>query len=601
MANYWALSAGNWSNVSNWLTGTSPGQMAGALPGPEDDVYANNRIVTVDITTQVNSVRNIANSVSNRDGGFILSDGITLSALVIGRTIVPFCIQYYGVDSAQATIVGNLCAINISAVGNTGGQSQAVVAENNDTGTLNIFGDIIASFNNGAQMGFGFPWEYGSVVNRGNGTINVFGNVINDNYPEHVTLANLSEGTINIVGNLSGYNAGFASGYAGVRGGFAVSNAGTGTVNITGNIHSRTLGGLSQWGEGVVNIIGDIDNSGGVRISNVVNAQGGNLNLQGNIYVSRTPLDSYYYHAGIQNLGIGTIGMSGNVFMQGGANNFGILNQGSGAVYLTGSVFAGPLSNSIGIANLANTVQNIAGRDSSTGNGAIFVFGSVHGGQGANSHGLSNQDGLAFVFENAYGGQGAGGNGAINTRFGTINVRTAVGNNWGIGSVTETGPVPGVVNTSILGACYIEELSSASRGTFPVSGPNIYINRRANNQASFVGATSANSTTIQSPSILTLISSLSGFGALVPLVSNVRLGAVYDLKSLTGTLIIPPTQVVLSGTPVDTLTSLGTFFTDLPRAWQTQMSAITAQDSLGVRFKNIITLPEAENVWLLDT
>jgi hypothetical protein len=387
-----------------------------------------------------------------------------------------------------------------------------------------------------------------------------------------------------------------------MRGGFAVSNVGTGTVNITGNIHNRTVGAVTQWGDGTINILGDIVNFGGNRVSNVLNAQSGILNVQGNIYISQSRADSFYYHAGIQNLDVGTVNVSGSIFMLGGANNFGIINQGSGSVYLTGSVFAGPLSNSVGIANLANTVQtNLQNTASSTGYGIIFVYGSVYGGLGANSHGLSNEDGLAFIFENAYAGGGTGGNGARNTRFGTVNVRTAVGNNWGIGSVIETGPVPGVVNTSILGACYIEELSSASRGTFPVSGPNIYINRRVNNQASFVGATSANSTTIQSPSILTLISSLSGFGVFVPLVSNVRLGTVYDLKALTGTLVIPPGQVVVSGTQVDTLTSFGTFFTDLPRAWQTQMSAITAQNSLGVRFKNIITLPETGNVWLLDT
>jgi hypothetical protein len=580
MADYWALSAGNWSNVSNWLTGTSPGQRAGELPGPADIVYANNRIVTVDITTQVNSVRNIANSVSLTNGNFILSDGITLSAFIIGRAS-PVCVQYYGESPNQATIVGNLCAINLS-------NFDTYVAENYNTGTLNIIGDVLGGANNSVTGGGppGSPDSYGTVANRGSGTINVFGNVYNQQLGTINSITNLSDGTINILGNLSGSNNGGS-----IERGFAVVNFDTGTVNITGDIFNNRGGGVLNSNEGVVNARGNIICYPGTLIGGMVNRQGGIINLQGNIFLSASGI------VGIRNAGIGTISMSGNVIVDAGTFNWGIANHGSGFIYLTGSAFAGPLASSVGLTNFSD-INIDAG---STGNGTIFVYGSVYGGLGANSHGLTNQDGLVFIYGNAYGGQGTGGNGARNTRFGTINVRTAVGNNWGIGSVIETGPVPGVVNTLILGACYVEELSSASRGTFPVSGPNIYINRRANNQASFVGATSANSTTIQSPSILTLISSLSGFGVFVPLVSNVRFGTVYDLKALTGTLIIPPTQVVVSGTQVDTLTSFGTFFTDLPRAWQTQMSAITAQNSLGVRFKNIITLPETENVWLLDT
>jgi hypothetical protein len=182
--------------------------------------------------------------------------------------------------------------------------------------------------------------------------------------------------------------------------------------------------------------------------------------------------------------------------------------------------------------------------------------------------------------------------------------KKAIGNNWGIGSTIENGVAVGIVNTNIFGSCYVEELATGARGSFPAAGPSIYIIRKPNNQATYVGATSAviaspiSNSFIVSPSSIFLYNSISGEpGSLVPLVSNVRFNTVYDLGAQRGTLIIPTTQTVLCGVAVDT--GFGSFFTDLPRAWQTQLSAITATNSFGIKTKNIITLPESQDIWLL--
>lgn len=65
MPDKWPLANGNWSNAANWNDGTKP--VAG------DDVYADNRTVTVDEDFSVATIRNTARSGGTAGGSFSFS------------------------------------------------------------------------------------------------------------------------------------------------------------------------------------------------------------------------------------------------------------------------------------------------------------------------------------------------------------------------------------------------------------------------------------------------------------------------------------------------------------------------------------------------
>jgi hypothetical protein len=518
MADYWALSAGNWSNVSNWLTGTTPGAIAGALPGVLDDVYANNRNITIDINTRVNSIRNIRTVNITAGGTFFINNGISLSAYVYGGgvTTVP-CLQFSQAFPAAASLYGSLCA----------GDPAFLVAdprafENSSSGTFDIFGNTDGFVSSSASTGI--------IRNTTSGRLNLYGN--------HISSWSAFQGTL-------------------------IRNVASGTIFLSGDIRS----GGGQNAQGILN-----EGFNGV----------GNITIIGNVSGGSGPSG----RGGIFTQTPGVITIIGNVF--GGTGAPGIGNFNCSSISITGNVFGGP--GGIGI-------DNISFAPSAPPFTSVRVVGDVFGGSGSNLYGITTSNSIVTVTGRCVGGTGSGAAGVLNQGQITCFLGRAVGNDWGIGSTGIAGYSPGVTNTNLFGSCFVEAISCGSRGAFPTAGSNIYITRKSNNSATLLGAISANSTTIQSPSSIFLYSSISGEpGSLVPLVSNVRFNTVYDLNAQRGTLIIPTTQTVLCGVPVDT--GFGSFFTDLPRAWQTQLSAITATNSFGIKTKNIITLPESQDVWL---
>lgn len=628
MAQYWALSSGYWSNLNNWLTAISPGnEQAGELPGPADDVFTRNNYVVIDISTRVNSIQNVLNTsffqnnTNSRVGNFILTPGVSLTAQNIVGTY-PNCIIFP--VAGTATIVGNLCASQNFPISNS---YRAVphVAANLGPGTLNIYGNVTAFSNtdsNGAatDVGFGLRQEFASVTNTADGTLNIYGDVINRDVLAANTLANLGPGTVNIVGNLSGMEwIQTTQIWTGTQfiprplqngttnnSGYAVSNYSSGTINITGDLHNRMVGALLHSGDGTTNIYGNVFKNPLSTQNMTVHCNGpGNVNIYGSVYLlgraitTNTALPNV--NTPIANTGVGTINVYGNIINNGepgAGTNFqavGALCTGPGRINIYGdlSASANGAASNWGVWNV--------------GPGTIVVYGNVYGGAGVDSRGINHNNGVVQITGSVVSGNGARSYGIIQSASGSVTVKTVVG-----GVSAGFGRTPSLWNNTTFGTCYIEEIKLGEDGGYPIDGTRVIFLRKPNNQVNFIASTSASLfqissiggqwfTSILSPSSLTLFTSLSGFGTIAPLLSNVRSGTTFDFNQLTGTLVIPPFQTVTSGTPVDTLTSFGTFFTDLPRAWQTQTSAITAANSLGTRFKNIITLPETTNLWLLDT
>jgi hypothetical protein len=589
MADYWALSAGNWSNISNWLTGTSPGARAGELPGPLDDVYANNRTVVIDVNPSIRLLTTATRpNVAAGGGGFVINNGVSLSANISAGTTT--CLTFLSGFPNTCTIFGD-----VSGSLNTNSTYGVL---NNSSGSITIFGNIYGGSGTASGLGAGNISTGNMLINGScyssrnvqhahglvctNGTVTVSGNAFSG-YTNSAAVHISNRGRVKIIGNLSFANWAGGNGYS-------VFNTDFGVLELTGNIvgFGQYSYGLQNRGRATATIYGIVSGGGTNGSGAIYNSSLGTITIYGDVYSTSIPGGGGF---GIENVALnGTINIFGNVY--GTMNNSqAVYHNGANTINITGDVFGGDLGNSYGVLSLSH--------------GRVNINGTVRGGSGIDSYGVLNSGrGSVFINGAAVGGVGTRANGARNNSLGRVFVKTAVGNNFGISSVGIQS-VPGVANVNIFGSCYVEELSAGIRGQFPTDGSNIYITRKSNNQATFLGAVSANPTTIATPtSSITMYSSLTGApGTIAPLVSNVRSGIRYDFNSLTGTCVIPIPVTVLSGVVYD-FDTVGTFFTNLERAWQTQLNQLSTQNTFGRRLRNIITLSAVSdtqnNIWTLS-
>ncbi len=234
MANVYAVKSGNWSDTTVWNTG--------ALPTSADDVYANNRTVTVDVSATVLSIRNGASSPIVAGGTFVPTNGITLtltgSGVVNGNVTTTFVSnltsgQYCTINgninggtTGSGLTNANLGTVNINGSCSAAGGSVACV-NNVSSGTVIITGDCFA----GSNSGGGTPY---AVINTSIGTVNITGSctagtsAFNGNC---IAVANTSTGTVTIIGTCTGGNGSTGAGS------YGVVNSSSGTLNIFGTIY----------------------------------------------------------------------------------------------------------------------------------------------------------------------------------------------------------------------------------------------------------------------------------------------------------------------------------------------------------------------------
>jgi len=183
MADYWPAANGSWSTLSNWLTAT--GVTAGVLPTSTDDVYADGKTITIDISTRVNSIRTTQRTGGTIGGTFNISNNISLTASVFAGS--TSCLVFNLASPNSATLVGN-------AVGGSSSGASGVAVSN--TGTLNVVGNLSASvFNRGYGGGFSAA-----------GTLNVVGDIVANSGSGTAAFGVLvnSSGTLNLTGNAYG-------------------------------------------------------------------------------------------------------------------------------------------------------------------------------------------------------------------------------------------------------------------------------------------------------------------------------------------------------------------------------------------------------------
>lgn len=563
MADYWPAANGNWSTLSNWLTAI--GVTAGALPGPLDDVYADNKTITVDIDFNVASVRTTARPSGTAGGSFNITTTRSLTAANV--------------------LAGSSSCLNFSAA------------------TPNVL-----TFT-GSPTGSSTKGTY-ALLNSSSGRINAFGNIYGQ---AGIGLGNTSSGTVNLVGNIFRVSIGVVND-GDVAGGLYV--AGTSVTSVTGNIFGTAPGGASHQfvvrldNAAVLNLSGSIVMTAGLGLGNI-GQSGSVVNMRGDVNCSSGA-------GGVRYGGINTVtNIIGNIFQ----NTTGtaqpapavepslhpINPPSSVTVNITGNLFGG---------NQTSTNQGGAVSTSGLGAGStsvVNVFGNAYGGSGSGSnHGVFVEGGTVIVRGNTYGGTGGTdqytcgiSNGGIynisgrvivfgscigrntvglrNTNSFTVTATRAVGGPGGPLNTTG-GTAAGVSNTQN-GQVYVEEVEFGAQGASPISGPVFMLPRSTNvtvmNQGLF------------SFTPVTLFRS-TNFPGLVPPASAVRLDTVYGNGDFTGTMIVPSPDSVQLGVQVDN--TVGRAALSPISVWNFSRSASLSAGSIGERVRNALTTQAAGSI-----
>jgi hypothetical protein len=548
MADRWAVQNGAWSNTATWD--------GGILPTIDDDVFADNRTVTIDTDIIVKSLRTTQRTGGTAGGGFRPNNNTVIRAsLLAGTTSV---INFLSATPNSCTIYGNLTGSTTDV-----GTTTVYLINNNSTGTINLTSDFCRCVNN-------------MIFNNGTGTANLllnrFINIDTGTIPNIGVITN-STGMLNITGNfVPGAGTGFND-----FGGMIVGSS-TGTINFSGSIIGgiNTLKGVGLFGGAIFNGVGVFRGGGSAsadRTGAIETRGNATISLTGTIIGDTTGTASG--GPGLVQIGAGTVNLtvSGSIIGGNGSNpggNAGVKQFSTAGAVLNmivyGNIQGGTLAGNYGV-----MLQN------STGN--ITLCGDVYGGRGANvGIGIQNSStGNVNVIGNAYGANNVAVNNISN---GVVYIRRVVGAPGGpLGS---GGTAVGLANSQN-GLAYVEEVEFGEQGATPISGP-VFILSASNNIFS-MRKNEIDITTGKYQRV-PFFNSFSIEG-IFPLPRDVRKGVVYALGDYTGTMAVPSPSAVQFDVPVDD--TRGLLFLRPENFWEIPRSAITDPATIGYRLKNVAT------------
>jgi hypothetical protein len=549
MADIRATKNGNWSDATVWTPNP---------PAAGDVVRPNNFTVTIDVSVSVTEIRNDAGGGAVANGGFVVNDGISVTA-TNGFFLAPTnsnatntLLTYNGTTSITLngqlnSIVGstvfclnntNIGLVTINGNLNQAGGGAGRVVRNSSTGTVTVIGNLTGS-------------AAGSVIdNVSTGTINVTGNISSGTT---TGINNLSSGTIVVNGNLTS------------SGTILITNT-SGTVTVTGNSTCNAVGALN--GRCITNDSGTITVIGDIITSSAGNNQG---------------------HINILNSGSGIVNIIGTVFGAGATGNVGnrcIQNSSNGTINITGVVngiaVVGTLASGlVGVATIFNG-----------GTGTINVTGTVNNGVFTNTlqtfSTIFNQGGTVNINGNVQGGDSISINNYTNTSTTTINGNVIGGGtrvsviNFVNGTVNLNGNAIGgtsffaIEGVSSAGNTIIERAVYSNLGQSPITG---YIKFKTTNPEIDV---------LREDSVIVTLRDPLNVSGLLPATSDVRSGTTYNTGSSTGTLAIPAANLVQLGVPVDN--TVGTGNLTPADFWNYLISNGFATSSIGERLKNASTV-----------
>lgn len=308
MPNRWPIADGNWSNAAIWS--------GSLIPTASDDVFLNNRTVTLDQTITIRSINNTATGSAVVGGLLNIFGDFNITATPNGissggATVTNGYIKYY--NSGSITITATFLQTR-----NT--------LENVGSGTIIIIGDIR------------FPSTIGStrtITNSAGGTIIVTGSITS---PAATTSANYaiqnsSSGSIFISGSVVGGSNGAAP--------YGINNASTGNVTVIGNV----TGGTKP------------DAGSTTTAYGIYNASTGIVTVTGSVRGGPIGVGTNTDPVGIFNASIGTINISGSVVAGTGSGAFGVSSTTAGIINITGPISAS--INNVGVSSTSTTAVNL--------------------------------------------------------------------------------------------------------------------------------------------------------------------------------------------------------------------------------------------------
>ena len=585
MANYKAIASGNWSNLAIWQDDSLGYFVASTvLPTSVDNVYSNNFVVTINTSTTVNSLRNVAFTPS-----------------FLGAMPIPQMTSNNtpsGVANASSSSAGqpwqafdrDNVSFWVSNSLNTGWLSYQFPTSK-IIKTYGFFTPAITSTRSPKTWTFegsndGVTWVVLDTQTNFTIVASTFYSFNTSNTTSY-TFYRINITAAQIVGIQPGlatfemsellgvlYGPGMADGgnfvvnssitlniIAGIiqayiwqnsSSAYLIQTSGTGiTVNMNFSMTTNTSGNtnlryLTVGHTGTFNFTGTLTGGGGVNqpllfITSVVTAT-----ILGNVIAGNQGYTVLQVNANA------TVSIIGDIF----TNNFTahqssnrglVVNSASASVYVTGNVYhnsltttTGPVPVELVVGNLYIT-GNIIGGFSNVLQWAVYISGN----------GYFNHTGILT------------GGSASNTSIGSLGL-----NQISLGSI------------AILSGPFV----FGNYGAPPFSCTRMFLSSNTSKYIEFA-SNSTNGALFPSaaPTRLTMYSPNTIADSPVP--TNVRQGTIYALGSQTGTLIVPSPSNVRKDIPTDA--TVGTADLSAADMWNYLTSAITTPGSIGETVKNI--------------
>ena len=592
MATRYAVANGNWSSAATWDGGT--------LPGAADDVYANNRTVTIDQDVTVVSLRNAAvgspaitaggtfqaqtsgtrvvnaNVISTTNGGIVTIPAGTVNFTLNGNITAgtnansTFNLGSFSFVSSSlsdyptVTINGNITGgsvTNSEGVRHAGGSLYVTGTIRGGTGGNSCNGIAIFNSNNVPSY---LQVNAGSAVIGGTSSSGSTAAISSGYTPTGASIAPSAVViNCNLTGGASGTGGSGNSAFTqitnsipttitgdiyGTLANWAIYIQGSANVTVNGNVYAASSGaGGSNQGAaiyhnsgGLLTVNGDlIGSTSGVATASgcvYLATSGCKYTQNGNMIGGNSTTQNYPFWSGN---GGQTITINGNITGgYGGSNSWGARNNNNSAMTINGNVTGGAGASAVGISNESGA--------------NITVNGTVTAGTGVSSHGYSGGGASSVLICNGAIVANDGGPGAV-----------------GINSFAYAATVGNPVTV-----VRFRKLQFGARGNTPISSAGSYqLIDDSTNTAQFYTSAAGTKTLVD-----------GNASGLMPAVTDVRSGVTYNAGSLIGTCAVPAANSVAAGVAVDN--TVGTAVLTQANVWDYALSsASSVAGSVGEKLK----------------
>jgi len=519
-----AAASGNWSNSATWV--------GGVVPAAGDNIYANNNIVTIDVSTNINSINNTGYSTPNAVPN--MTSATTPSGIV----------------TASQSETGSFAAWQVfDTDSNTEWRPSGAGWIAYEFPTPKAIDRYIVSTYVGGTGDWTFEgWDGSSWI------------VL------HTVVATAFTYTSPLIGNSVAYIK-YRLNYVSAPG-----RLHTLVFNETGTIGSSAAGGRFIINDGI-SIVANTFRYDNINFTPLFThtGTGGTTSLTGNILVPATQ------RSFLSLAGTGTFNFTGT--LRGSANNETQLVSSShtGTLNFTGDIYfvGGGTNSALCVFSGAGYNLTITGNiyNQGTATSASFSL-QVLRCSGANSQ--------VTIIGSLYNQ--------------TFNVSTWDYFSFCLGTSIRTTIIGSLINEATLGFCVSSNtdflfmtgpFSSSQYASLPYSVVRAYIIPTVNTYFEFVDDSTNGAIPPSVPIVkVRLVSPDTAADAPIP--ANVRLGVSYLEDNLVGTMAIPLPSNVSSGIAVDN--TVGTAVLDPTAIWAVPLTSINTLNSIGRRVKNAATV-----------